>query len=112
MQIRVKIMPILETIVCQTIKGKEARFERMVKARAELSNRQNGCIKSWYGISNSDEYLYLIQTAYDDLDQFHVIKKLIEETLDTKDGGLESCLSGPPLLGLFEIEDNALDMAK
>ena len=31
-------MPILETIVCQTMKGKEARFERMVKSRVELSN--------------------------------------------------------------------------
>ena len=105
-------MPILETIVCQTIKGKEARFERMVKARIELSNRQNGCINSWYGISNSDEYLYLIQTAYLDMQQFHVIKKLIENTLDVKDGGLESCLSGPPLLGLFEITDNALKIAE
>ena len=105
-------MPILETVVCQTMKGKEARFERMVKARVELSNRQNGCINSWYGISNSDEFLYLIQTAYHDLEQFHIIKKLIEDTLDAKDGGLESCLSGPPLLGLFEIGDNALEIAK
>ena len=75
-------MPILETIVCQTMKGKEARFERMVKARVELSKRQTGCINSWHGISNSDQYLYLIQTAYQDLEQFHVIKKLIEDTLD------------------------------
>lgn len=105
-------MLVLETIVCQTMKGKEARFERMVRARVELSKRQNGCINSWHGISNSDEYLYLIQTAYQDLEQFHVIKKLIEDTLDVKDGGLESCLSGPPLLGLFEIDENALNLKK
>ena len=84
-------MPILETIVCQTQKGKEARFERMVKARMEFANRQQGCINSWYGISNTDEFLYLIQTVYHDLEQFHSIKKLIEETLSVKDGGLESC---------------------
>ena len=105
-------MLVLETIVCQTMKGKEARFERMVRARVELSKRQEGCINSWHGISNSDEYLYLIQTAYQDLEQFHVIKKLIEDTLDVKDGGLESCLSGPPLLGLFEIDENALNLKK
>ena len=105
-------MPILETIVCQTMKGKEARFHRMVKARMELSKRQDGCINSWYGVSNSDEFLYLIQTAYDDIDQFHNVKKLIEETLDVKDGGLESCLSGPPLLGLFEIDKDALNLVK
>ena len=45
-------MPILETVVCQTVKGKEARFERMVKSRVELSKRQDGCLASWYGISN------------------------------------------------------------
>ena len=105
-------MPILETIVCQTMKGKEARFERMVKARVELSKRRTGCLNSWHVISNSDQYLYLIQTAYQNLEQFHVIKKLIEDTLDVKDGGLESCLSGPPLLGLFEIEESALELKK
>ena len=105
-------MPILETIVCQTMKGKEARFERMVKARVELSKRQSGCLNSWHGISNSDQYLYLIQTAYQNLEEFHVIKKLIEDTLDVKDGGLESCLSGPPLLGLFEIDESALELKK
>ena len=105
-------MPILETIVCQTMKGKEARFERMVKARGELSKRQTGCLNSWHGISNSDQYHYLIQTAYQNLEEFHTIKKLIEDTLDSKDGGLESCLSGPPLLGLFEIDETALNVEK
>ena len=101
-------MPILETIVCQTTKGKEARFERMVKSRIELSKRQSGCIAAWYGISNSDEFLFIIQIAYESMEQFHEIKKLVEATLDQKDGGLESCLTGPPLLGLFDIEANAL----
>ena len=105
-------MPVLETVVCQTVKGKEARFERMVKSRVELSKRQDGCLASWYGISNSDEYLYLIQTAYDSIEKFHEIKKLLEDTLDSNDGGLESCLSGPPLLGLFEISKDSLNMAK
>ena len=75
-------MPILETIVCQTSKGKEARFERMVKSRIELSKRQSGCIAAWYGISNSDEFLFLIQIAYESMEQFHEIKKLVEATLD------------------------------
>ena len=105
-------MLILETIVCQTVKGKEARFGRMVKSRVELSKRQDGCVDSWYGISNSDPFLYLIQTAYVDMDKFHEIKKLIETTLDAKDGGLETCLNGPPLLGLFDIEENAINFAK
>ena len=42
------------------------------------------------------------------MDSFHIVKKLVEETLDKQDGGLEACLSGPPLLGLFEISANAI----
>ena len=105
-------MALLETIVCQTTKGKEARFERMIKSRIELSKRQSGCLAGWYGISNTDEYLFLIQITYESIDRFHEIKKLVESTLDPKDGGLESCLTGPPLLGLFEISEDALYPAK
>ncbi|HII58786.1 MAG TPA: hypothetical protein HA328_07535, partial [Candidatus Poseidoniaceae archaeon] len=61
-------MPYLETIVCQAKEGKEARFERMVKSRIELSKRQEGCTNSWYGISNSDKFLFLIQTVYRDME--------------------------------------------
>ena len=101
-------MPYLETIVCQTSKGKEARFERMIKSRVEYSKRQDGCENAWYGISSTDEYLFIIQICYDSMDSFHNVKKLVEETLDKQDGGLEACLSGPPLLGLFEINANAI----
>ena len=105
-------MPYLETIVCQAKEGKEARFERMVRSRIELSKRQKGCTNSWYGISSSDNFLFLIQTVYLDLESFHQVKKKVDGTLDPKDGGLESCLSGPPLLGLFEISEDALNIAK
>ena len=105
-------MPYLETVVCQAKEGKEARFERMVKSRIELSKRQEGCTNSWYGKSSSDNFLFLIQTVYRDMDSFHLVKKKVDGTLDPKDGGLESCLSGPPLLGLFEITEGAINMPK
>ncbi len=99
-------MPYIETIVCQAEVGKEARFERLVKSRIEFSNRQDGCIKSWYGISKTDSSLFLIQFIYNDMESFHDIKKSVENVLGSKDGGLESCLAGPPLLGLFEISED------
>ena len=105
-------MQYLETIVCQAKEGKEARFERMVKSRIELAKRQGGCVNSWFGKSSTDEFLFLIQTVYQDLDSFHEVKKLVDSTLDSKDGGLESCLSGPPLLGLFKIDDNTTNTPK
>ena len=68
----------LETIVCQTEKGKEARLERMIKSRIELSKRQSGCVAAWYGISNTDPYLFIIQIVYRSLDDFHAVKKVVE----------------------------------
>ena len=105
-------MKYLETIVCQTEKGKEARLERMIRSRIELSKRQDGCSAAWYGISNTDPYLFIIQIVYQSLDEFHDVKKVVESTLDAKDGGLEACLVGPPLLGLFDIGDDALNSAE
>jgi len=105
-------MQYLETVVCQAKEGKEARFESMVKSRVELAKRQNGCINSWYGKSSSDEFLFLIQTLYENLESFHIVKKTVDNTLDPKDGGLESCLAGPPLLGLFEVTPDSLNMSK
>jgi hypothetical protein len=33
-------------------------------------------------------------------------------TLDAKDGGLESVLAGPPLVGMFEIDPSKLDLVE
>ena len=101
----------LETIVCQTENGKEARLERMIKSRIELSKRQSGCVAAWYGISNTD-HLFIIQIVYRSLDDFHAVKKVVEGTLDAKDGGLEACSVGPPILGLLDIADEALNSAE
>ena len=79
------LMQYLETVVCQAKEGKEARFERMVKSRIELAKRQDGCINSWYGKSSSDEFLFLIQTVYENLESFHIVKKTVDNTLDPKD---------------------------
>ena len=104
-------MLLLETIVCQTESGKESRFERMVKSRVELSKRQDGCKNSWYGKSKTDQFLFIIQSVYLDIESYHQTKSHIEKTLDSKDGGLESCLIGPPLLGMFEISDDSINMS-
>jgi hypothetical protein len=96
-------MNVLETVVCSSNIGMEARLERMILARVEYRNRQPGCLKSWYGKSVSDENLFIFQTIYVDIESMKEISKLSSETLDVKDQGLESCLIGPPLIGIFEI---------
>ncbi len=96
-------MNLLETVVCSANPGTEARLERMISTRVEFRNRQDGCLKSWYGKSSSDENLFIFQSVYLDVDSMKEISKQSSESLDSKDGGLESCLIGPPLVGLFEI---------
>ncbi len=96
-------MNLLETVVCSANPGTEARLERMISTRVEFRNRQDGCLKSWYGKSSSDENLFIFQSVYLDVDSMKEISKRSSESLDSKDGGLESCLIGPPLVGLFEI---------
>ena len=96
-------MNLLETVVCSAIHGGEARLERMISARVEFRNRQDGCLKSWYGKSSTDENLFIFQSVYLDVESMKDVSKRSSESLDSKDGGLESCMMGPPLVGLFEI---------
>lgn len=103
-------MNILETIVCSSNVGSDARLERLISARVEFRNRQNGCLKSWYGKSANDDNLFIFQSVFLNVESMKEISKLSYETLDSKDQGLESCLIGPPLVGIFEISiDDIID---
>lgn len=98
-----------ETIVCRAKENTDARLERMIKARIEFSKRSDFALNSWYGRSQSDELLFMIQTTFADLESYHKLKSSIQEKLDSKDGGLEACFSGPPLVGMFEIDEKMID---
>ena len=109
-QSKVKIMNVLcETIVCRAKENTDARLERMIKTRIEFSKRSDFALNSWYGRSQSDELLFMIQTTFANLESYHELKSSIQEKLDSKDGGLEACFSGPPLVGMFEIDENMIE---
>ena len=97
---------LLETIVCSSHDGKEARFERILATRVEYRMRQEGCLKSWFAKSYEDDNLYIIQSIYQDKDSWREVSDKIKNHLDPKDGGIESCLIGPPLIGMFSIDSN------
>ena len=98
-----------ETIVCRAKENTEARLERMIKARIEFSKRSESALNSWYGRSQTDELLFIIQTTFANLDSYHGLKSSIQQKLDSKDGGLEACFSGPPLVGMFEIDQEMIE---
>ena len=94
---------ILETVVCSAKPGSEARLERLLSSRVEFRNRQEDCVRSWYAKSSDDDYLFIFQTIFTDRDSMKLISESSQKKLDTSDGGVQSCLIGPPLVGIFDI---------
>ena len=47
---------------------------------------------------------FLVQAIYSTEAAWKKISVKIQEKLDSKDGGIESCLFGPPLVGMFIFE--------
>ena len=95
---------ILETVVCSAKPGNNARLERMLSSRVEFRNRQDGCIRSWYAKSSDDDFLFIFQSVFKSRESMKSISELSQQKLDATDGGVQSCLIGPPLVGIFELE--------
>ncbi len=98
----------VETIVCSSRKGSDARLRRMLKARQEYKRRQPGCIGAWVGRGAENTDMLLVQSAFNTADDWKYISEAIRTTLDAEDGGIEGLLLGPPLVGIFEIPDDEL----
>ena len=102
----------VETIVCSSKKGSDARLRRMLKARQEFKRRQEGCIGAWLGRGPDNSEMLLVQSAFETANDWKAISKEIQNTLDVEDGGIEGLLLGPPLVGIFEIPNEELQMMK
>lgn len=98
----------METIVCSSKKGTDARLRRMLKARQEFKRRQKGCIGAWMGQGPQDASMLLVQSVFESQEDWKQISALIQTTFDSKDGGVEALLLGPPLVGIFELEPSEL----
>jgi hypothetical protein len=101
---------LVETVVCGGAEGKGARFLRMIERRQSYKRRQEGCLAAWSGQSIDGSGLMLVQTAFSDQESWKRISEDVVKTLDSKDGGLESVLAGPPLVGMFEISADDLHL--
>lgn len=98
----------LETVVCSARKGVDARLHRMLEARQEMRRRTEGCLKAWVSRSMDGQPTFLLQAIYVDEETWHSCSKKIIEELDSRDGGIDSLLSGPPLIGIFSIRQSDL----
>ena len=100
---------LLETVVCSAKPGTEARLERILSSRVEFRIRQDDCVHSWYAKSSNDEFLFIFQTIFKDRNAMKSISEMSLEILDPKDGGIQSCLIGPPLVGIFDVGKELVD---
>ena len=95
----------LETVVCSARKGVDARLERMLEARQEMRSRTEGCVSAWV----SDLWMVSQCSCFR---QSMMMKNLgiavqrgVADELDSRDGGIESLLGGPPLVGIFSFDE-------
>ena len=95
----------LETVVCSSHKKIDARFLRTLNAHQELKRRQDGCLLAWAARSVDGQPLFLVQTLYKSRTHLKRISKIVAEKLDSEHGSLESFMSGPPLVGIFEVDE-------
>lgn len=101
---------ILETVVCSSRSGADARLHRMLSTRQLLRRRTEGCIHAWVSRSSDGTGMFLVQAIYSDREVIKNVAALIEEKLDKHDGGIESLLSGPPLIGYFDLEQEDVNV--
>tara|TARA_B100000945_G_scaffold315449_1_gene314652 strand:+ start:265 stop:594 length:330 start_codon:yes stop_codon:yes gene_type:complete len=97
---------LLETIVCSGISGKTKNLLRMLKARQKFRKRNNGCLGAWVVSSSDGQPVFLVQAIYKNAESWKSVSEKIKNELDKSDGGLERYLSGPPLVGMFDLDED------
>ena len=101
---------IIETVVCSPAQGRDASLLRMLNTRQEFKRQKPGCLAAWYAKSSNGDSLLLVQSVFASRQDWIDISNSIVETLDSRDGGLESCLLGPPLVGVFTVDTDDLQL--
>jgi len=102
----------IETVVCSGVIGKEARLMRMLEVRQEFKRRQQGCVSAWVGRNPEQREVLIVQSVFVSQEAWRDISQKAIDLLDEKDGGIESLLTGPPLVGLFETNEQHLELKR
>lgn len=96
---------LLETVVCSARTGREKRLKRLLETRRSFRLRCEGCSAAWLAESTDGSNTFLVQAVFENEQVWRSISDQISAELDARDGGIETCLAGPPLVGMFEIGD-------
>ena len=100
----------METIVCSVKPEGRARLQRNLNTRQEYKRRQTGCIAAWSAVAADNPDMILIQTIFSSAAKWKAISELTQRQFDNTDGGIEQFLIGPPLVGVFEVDESQLGL--
>ena len=76
------------------------KLKRMLESRCKVRTA-NGALEARWWIAVDSESTYLLESSYINKEGWQRANDAIQRMLDPADGGLESVLAGPPLIGLF-----------
>ena len=96
---------LMETIVCSAKSGKEKRLKKLLDTRIAFRKRSKKCHSAWVCQSADGSGTFLVQAIYANEKAWREVSEYIRDHLDSKDGGVEVHLNGPPLVGMFILED-------
>ena len=76
------------------------KLKRMLESRCKV-RCANGALAARWWIAVDGESTFLLESSYVNKEGWQRANDAIQTMLDPADGGLESVLAGPPLIGLF-----------
>ena len=89
-----------EMIVMNVHPEHVGKLKRMLESRCKVRTA-NGALEARWWIAVDSESTYLLESSYINKEGWQRANDAIQRMLDPADGGLESVLAGPPLIGLF-----------
>ena len=87
------------------MKIQQKRLKKLLDTRTAFRKRSKKCQSAWVCQSADGSGTFLVQAIYVDENAWREISERIQDQLDSKDGGVEAYLNGPPLVGMFIFEE-------
>ena len=98
----------LEIVVCSPRDGKDKRLHRLLEYRASRKKDREGCVNAWVGTAVDESGVTLACAIFEDEDAWSRVSEAVNAASDKRDGGLEAILTGPPLIGVFQIPSDGV----
>ena len=98
----------LEIVVCSPRTGKAKRLHRLLEYRASRKKDREGCVNAWVGTAVDESGVVLACAIFEDEVTWGRISEAVNAASDKRDGGLEPILTGPPIVGVFQVPSSAV----